>query len=244
MTNAFSCVIIVYQMRHFLGGEFVEILSALFSNRLFIGANEKLLTKSIENGDAILREFSPGETIYSPRDKKKKLGFLLSGTASVFSADENNSVLLRMLETGDTFGVANLFSSKEQFVSLIVAKKACSVLFFSQETIAALLKEDAVFCMNYIHFLSDRICFLNSKISCFTAGNPERKLAFFLLSCAEDKMGQYSLTISANSLSDMLNVGRASLYRAFDSLVAEGLIQKQGKQITVLDKNALKTRFC
>jgi CRP-like cAMP-binding protein len=219
-------------------------LDFLCSLPLFKNADRQKLQMSIDSNSFLCRSYSPGETIYSPRDKKKKLGFLLSGTASVFSADENNSVLLRMLETGDTFGVANLFSSKEQFVSLIVAKKACSVLFFSQETIAALLKEDAVFCMNYIHFLSDRICFLNSKISCFTAGSPERKLAFFLLSCAEDKMGQYSLTINANSLSDMLNVGRASLYRAFDSLVAEGLIQKQGKQITVLDKNALKTRFC
>ena len=149
-----------------------------------------------------------------------------------------------MLESGDTFGVANLFSSTEQFVSLIVAKKACRVLFFSEETVALLLREDTTFCMNYIHFLSDRICFLNTKISCFTAGSPERKLAFFLLSCADDKMEQYSLSINSNSLSDMLNVGRASLYRAFDCLVSEGLIQKQGKQITVLNKNALKDRYC
>ena len=219
-------------------------LSILISHPLFMGIDPEILLQKTESGVAVFREFSAGEEVYSPRDKNKKLGVILTGSASVFSADENNTVLLRILEKGDSFGVANLFSSQEQFVSLIVAKKACKVLFFSREAVSALLEENKTFCMNYIHFLSDRICFLNTKISCFTAGSPERKLAFFLLSCADDKMEQYSLNINANSLSEMLNVGRASLYRAFDSLVSEGLISKQGKQITVIDKNALKTRFC
>ena len=221
----------------------MELISQLCTHRLFSGTDPGRLANKIESGEASVREFAAGEEIYAPRDRDKKLGFILSGSASVFSADENNTVLLRILEKGDTFGVANLFSSKEQFVSLIVAKKACRILFFPAATVESLLREDSAFCMNYIHFLSDRICFLNNKISCFTAGSPERKLAFFLLSCGDDKIGQYSLNINANSLSDMLNIGRASLYRAFDSLAAEGLIQKQGKQITVIDKNALKIRF-
>lgn len=219
------------------------MIDQLCTHRLFAGMDTQRLSATVNGGEVKLCEFASGEEIYSPYDKEKKLGFLLSGSASVFSADENNAVLLRILEKGDTFGVANLFSSHETFVSLIVAKKACKILFFSEASVAALLREDSVFCMNYIHFLSDRICFLNQKISCFTAGSPERKLAFFLLSCGEDKIEQYSLSINANSLSDMLNIGRASLYRAFDSLAAEGLIQKQGKQITVIDKNALKRRF-
>lgn len=222
----------------------MDNLSILLSHRLFSGMDIQSFTQKAESDDIISRDFSAGEEIYSPRDKNKKLGFILSGTASVFSSDENNTVLLRMLEKGDTFGVANLFSSQEHFVSLIVAKKACRVLFFSMEAIEKLLREDSTFCMNYIHFLSDRICFLNSKISCFTAGSPERKLAYFLLSCGDEGIEQYSLSINANSLSEMLNIGRASLYRAFDCLINEGLIKKQGKQITVVDKNALKTRYC
>ncbi len=221
----------------------MDLISRLLSHPLFRGVNPDILSEKIQNGSVIPVEFAAGATVYSPQEKEKKMGFLLSGSASVFSADPNNTVLLRMLNAGDTFGVANLFSQKEEFVSLIVAKKACRVVFFPEETVRLFLCEDPTFCMNYIRFLSDRICFLNEKISCFTAGSPERKLAFFLLSCGNKEMEQYSLNINANSLSDMLNIGRASLYRAFDSLINEGLIRKEGKQIIVLDKNALKIRF-
>ncbi len=213
------------------------------SHRLFTNVDSDMLQKQSENHFITVCDFRAGETIYYPGNTERRMGFLLSGTASVFSADENNSVLLRVLETGDTFGVSNLFSTNQAFVSLIVAKKASKVLFFSQQAVLELLREDESFCMNYIHFLSDRICFLNQKISCFTAGSPERKLAFFLLSCESEEIEQYSLTINANSLSDMLNIGRASLYRALDALIEDGIIRKVGKTITVLDKNALKIRL-
>ena len=44
-------------------------------------------------------------------------------------------------------------------------------------------------------------------------------------------------------LANTLDVGRASLYRAFDKLESEGLIIKDGKTITVLDKNTLRQRY-
>lgn len=218
-----------------------ELLSQLGTHPLFAGICAKTLSEKLDP-DAVT-DFSAGEEIYSPKSREKKLGIILSGSVSVFSADENNGVLLRILEQGDSFGVANLFSGQERFVSIIVAKKACRVLFFDEPTVASLLREDERFCMNYIRFLSDRICFLNTKISCFTAGSPERRLAFFLLALGEDEDGQYTVSVNANSLSDMLNVGRASLYRAFDKLESNGLIEKIGKQITILDKNILKQHF-
>ena len=221
----------------------MEDISKILCHRLFDGIDQQELLQKMQKCNVISATFEAGEEIYSPRDKEKKLGFVLSGTASVFSADENNNVLLRILEAGDSFGVANLFSRQEHFVSFIIAKKTCKILFLSHGFIANLLQEDPTFRMNYIHFLSDRICFLNDKISCFTAGTPERKLAFFLLSSGKDEIEQYSLSTNANSLSEMLNVGRASLYRAFETLERENLIQRNGKQITVLDKNALRKRF-
>ena len=218
-----------------------ELLSQLNKHPLFAGVSKETLSKKL-NADAIV-EFSPGQEIYSPKHREKKLGIILSGSASVFSANESCGVLLRVLEMGDTFGVANLFSNQERFVSFIMAKKHCRVLFFSEASAAELLQEEPCFCINYVRFLSDRICFLNDKISCFTAGSPERRLAFFLLALDNNDQSSYTVSTNANSLSDMLNIGRASLYRAFDKLESDGWIKKNGKEITVTDKNALKRRF-
>ena len=220
-----------------------DIISSLSSLPLFHGIDSPLWQTSIENGAAVVLSFPAGAEIFSPANKEKKLGVILSGLACVFSASENSGALLRTLEAGDTFGVANLFCNREEYVSLILAKKPCRVLFFSHDLIEELIQNDSAFRMNYIRFLSERICFLNAKIACFTAGSPEQKLASFLLSGSQDESEQYSLSINANSLSEMLNIGRASLYRAFEKMEAEGLITKEGKQITVPNKNILKQRL-
>lgn len=219
-----------------------DLLDVLFGLPLFAGTDRQVLSDTIRE-HARIENFSSGQSIAAPSDTKKRLGVMLEGSASVFSAEDNGGALLRMLTKGDTFGVANLFSTQDRFVSLIVAKKPCTVLFFSGEAAEAMLRDDPVFRLNYVRFLSDRICFLNTKISCFTAGTPERRLAVFLLTLGETEPEQFSISLCANSLSEMLNVGRASLYRAFEKLEAEGLIARDGKTITVLDKSTLQKRF-
>ncbi len=220
------------------------MLQKLSEHPLFKGVKFTFLKELKEQNAIIFSEFSQGQTIYSPEDQAKRMGFLIAGDAAVYSSHASTPVLLRKLSAGDTFGVANLFCDRKTYVTHIVATRPCQILLFYESTVLMLLQKDPTFLMNYIHFLSDRICFLNQKISCFIAGSPENKLASFLVAEGDQKMGQYSLSISANSLSNMLNIGRASLYRAFDALTSAGLIARDGKKITVLDKNALKKQFC
>ena len=41
------------------------------------------------------------------------------------------------------------------------------------------------------------------------------------------------------SLSELLDIGRASLYRAFDTLIADGYIEKNGRSIRLLAPDAM-----
>ena len=218
-----------------------DIIFNLKKHPLFNGVDASALSDTVNADDTLTKSFKQGEEIFSPQIKEKKLGFILLGEANVYSSDGNHSALLRVLNVGDTFGVSNLFDENAEFVSTIVAKKASSVIFFSQRAIEKLLGDSSAFRTNYIKFLSQRICFLNKKISCFTAGSPERKLAVFL--CSQSEEPTFSLNVNANSLSEMLNVGRASLYRAFDKLITEKFITKDGKNITVINRKALETTY-
>jgi DNA-binding GntR family transcriptional regulator len=46
-----------------------------------------------------------------------------------------------------------------------------------------------------------------------------------------------------NSLAEMLNLGRASLYRAFDRLSADGYIRKEGRSIAILDREGMQQAY-
>lgn len=215
-----------------------DIILKLRKHTLFRNVDPSAIATAVNSGDTEVKDFESGEKIFSPHTHEKLLGFILHGEASVYSAYGGSSVLLRSLNVGDAFGISTLFGESEHFVSTIIAKKASSVIFFTPSTIENLLGENKEFRNNYIIFLSQRICFLNQKISCFTAGSPEKRLAVFL--CSQKSDQRFSVSINANALSDMLNIGRASLYRAFDKLIAEGFIAKNGKTITLIDRNALE----
>ena len=189
-------------------------------------------------GDGI-RDFSDGDMLISPESDQPKLGLLLRGKATVTTPNESHAVLLRFLHAGDTFGIANMFT-EEHFISIIRADGACRCMFFSEQAIGMLLEESPAFRESYIGFLTGRIRFLNRKIGYLTAGSAERRLALYL---SELGSGEVRLPDSITSLSDLLNLGRASLYRAFDKLCDDGYLQKNGRNLVIPDATALKKAY-
>lgn len=194
-----------------------------------------LLRRVLDENGAFVRTFAVGDVIRSPEEKSKTAGILLSGRAIVSTKDPARSVLLRYLGAGDPFGIANLFC-EEPFVSLIRAASPCVCFFMTEESVRALLDESPAFRETYIGFLGGRIRFLNRKIGYLTAGSAERRLALYLSSLGA---GEVRLPLSLSSLSELLDVGRASLYRALDRLAADGYITRRGRSITVSDPDAL-----
>ena len=52
-----------------------------------------------------------------------------------------------------------------------------------------------------------------------------------------------ALEISYSALSDMLDIGRASLYRALDKFVADGCIIRDGNNITIVNKALMLEKY-
>lgn len=211
----------------------------LRSHPLLEGTEAALLERLLQNGAAFFRTVPAGEELLGGTGGVPTAGILLLGRAEVFTADPARSVLLRYLEPGDPFGIANLFTA-EPLVSVIRAKAECRAFYLTEDAVRVLLSESADFRERYIGFLGGRIRFLNRKISYLTAGSAERRLALYL---ASQGRGEIRLGLSLSSLSDLLDVGRASLYRAFDRLIADGLLTKNGRVLTVPDPEALKNAY-
>ena len=99
-----------------------------------------------------------------------------------------------------------------------------------------LLESDRAVLYNYIEFLSDRIRFLNKKIRFFTSGSAERRLALYLDSFNEEKI---ELEAGMSAIADMLDIGRASLYRAFDKLTEDGFILRDKDTVTLINRTEM-----
>ena len=214
-------------------------IKSIFNHPLFNGINRENALPILNGAKCSLRSFSDEEIIHSPASNEKILGLILDGTATVCTKDLGKNTLLRYLERGDLFGVANLFTD-EPFVSIIKAHKKCSVFFLTEAAVRSILETDSTFLYRYLSFLSSRVCFLNRKIGYLTAGSAERRLALYLASFEKEEI---SLSVSLSALSELLDVGRASLYRAFDRLTEDGYIQKDGKQIFIRNLDGLRAAY-
>ena len=209
-----------------------DILCYFANNRILGYADVKNIKRYITLDSVRLCDFRAGDVIYSPKSQDKCVGIVISG--KVVASSDNT--LLKVIPPNDLFGIANLYS-EDCFPSTITAKSIAKVLFIDEAAFKALIENDTELLKVYLRILSNKIVYLNKKITSLTAGNTEKKLAAFLIDNQCD--GTYSLPVPISALADMLSVGRASLYRAIDSLAEAGLILRDRKTITILDKNAL-----
>lgn len=204
---------------------------------MFKNAQTEHLEALLARDDTEVLLFAAGTRI---QENEKYLGILLSGNAQVRSNDTGRTVILRMLRPRDLFGAAALFCPEELPLSRIEALEDCRVLRFSTDGVRELLTKDTAVLDAFLTFLAGRVRYLNRKICCFTAGSAVRRLALWLLS---EEREDILLPTSLSALADMLDIARASLYRAFDTLAAQGLIEKRARSIQILDRNRLSEIF-
>ncbi|MBR5296153.1 MAG: Crp/Fnr family transcriptional regulator, partial [Clostridia bacterium] len=155
-----------------------QVLTLLEKSILFRGCKLEKISSLLKEVSSYRENFSLGEKVFTKKGEIGRVGILLNGSLAVFSAEENGTPL-NTLKEGDLFGVSVLFGNIGA-PTLIKAKTCAEVLFIDEEKMEPLW-ENSLIRKNLVSFLTDRICFLNKKISAFTAGSTEGKFARFLL---------------------------------------------------------------
>ncbi len=206
-----------------------EELTLLSACPLFQGVEACVLHQLA--GEAERAEFPPGQPVYSPQHFRRCLGVVLAGRLQV----TKGALAVSVLDPGDLFGAAALYSDEPEFASTITAAGPCLCLMLEQSLVDRLLAEQGKIRENYLRYLTGRVRFLAGRLQTLAQPGAEGKLARYLLAS-----GAGELTCSATQLSQRLGVSRASLYRAFSALEDGGLILRRGKTITVADPVGLE----
>ena len=187
-----------------------------------------------------IRNFAKDELIYQPDNYQRSLGFILRGACRVNKKrHEGTLVHLNTLNRGDSFGAITLFSDEADYPTYIYATKQTEVLFISKDDAVSLISNNRKISVNFIKFLTDRIHFLNRKVSTFSSGSTEQKLANYLLT-RQKEISECEFQFNKKLASEALGIGRASLYRALDALVSENLISVDNKKIYINDLSGLE----
>lgn len=196
---------------------------------LFDGLTEREKEKCRQMAQTQERHYCKGEPIYTRHNAQKALALVLKGHVRVWQG----RVVMNDLLSGDVFGVAALFGSEEEYPSTVVAETDCSILFIPQDVVVRWMSSVPRVAENYVRFLSDRIRFLNLRLSTLTAGQADGKLWRWLLA-HRDENGVVTVTDGMSELAERLDMGRSSLYRSLDALTEVGRIRREKKKIYIL----------
>ena len=187
-----------------------------------------------------IKNFAKDELIYQPDNYQRSLGFILKGGCRVNKKRHDGTLVhLNTLGCGDSFGVITLFSDEVDYPTYIYATKQTEVLFISKEDAVTLITNNRAISVNFIKFLTDRIHFLNRKVSTFSSGSTEQKLANYLLT-RQRETGLCQFQFNKKLASETLGIGRASLYRALEALASGNFISVDNKKIYIIDLNGLE----
>ena len=201
-----------------------ECASMLRNNRIFQSVGEDRLERLVENAD--MQTFRRGDEILSPSRGGRIMGMIIMGSAAV----NKGRAVINTLVPGDIFGAVTLFSDEPSPATTVTARVECSAVFFEKDAI----ESEPGAAIGFAAYLSARIRFLTRRIEALTAGDSASKLLSYLLEREQD--GEVDIQ-SCAELARRLDVGRASLYRALDSLETSGDIRREGKKIFITVKD-------
>ena len=194
----------------------------LRNNRIFQSVVEDRLEQLVENAD--IQTFRRGDEILSPSRGGRIMGMIIMGSAAV----NKGRAVINTLVPGDIFGAVTLFSDEPSPATTVTARVECSAVFFEKDAIAELIESEPGAAIGFAAYLSARIRFLTRRIEALS------KLLSYLLEREQD--GEVDIQ-SCAELARRLDVGRASLYRALDSLETSGDIRREGKKIFITVKD-------
>lgn len=208
---------------------------------LFKGMDDKELDTLISKISFREERFERGDVIYSPDNFSQMIGFISDGQCEVRKQHSDGSYTpLNILKKYDSFGIISVLNDSSEYPTHIIAARPSAVLFIHKNDFFILLSSPKV-SLNVCKFLSSKVVFLNSKIRTFSCSDVEEKLANHILITARE-MRSDSFDFNRKRTSEILNTGRASLYRALDSLKKDGIITYDSKKIYIIDLEGLERK--
>lgn len=187
------------------------------------------------------KKYGKGETIFFEGDEADGFYIVSSGQIKVFKMNPmGKEHILHIFGPGEPVGEVPVFS-KQPFPANAEALVKSSTLFFPRKDFVALIENNPSIALNMLAVLSRRLRQFATQIENLSLKEVPARLAGYLLYIAEEQKneGVVQLPVSKGQLASLLGTIPETLSRIFARMSDEGLIQVEGRSITILDRQGL-----
>ncbi|TLX78233.1 Crp/Fnr family transcriptional regulator [Labilibacter sediminis] len=188
-----------------------------------------------------VKKYGKGQMVAYGGETVDRLHIVLSGGVKGEMIDySGKSIKIEDIDPPKPLAIAFLFGKSNKYPVNIVANKDSEILIIPKASVLILFQKNETVLLNYLNAISNRSQFLSQKIRFLTFQTIKGKIANYLLQLSGGKTMEVTLPMSQNSMAELFGVTRPSVGRGMRELHNDGIIEANGKQVKLLDINALK----
>jgi CRP/FNR family transcriptional regulator, dissimilatory nitrate respiration regulator len=217
-----------------------KILDIISQAPLFNGLSQEQLNQIRQI--AIDKFYDKGQTIFLESDDCNGFYIVVAGKVKIYKVSfEGKEHILHIYGPGNPFGEVPVFSG-QKFPANAETLLKSRLLFIPRQAFVDLISEHPSLALNMLAILSRRLRQFTVQIENLSLKEVPARLASYLTYLADEQATGdiVSLTISKGQLASLLGTIPETLSRILAKMNKQDLIQVEGRNITLLDRNGLE----
>ena len=221
---------------------FMDTLKQIQDIPLFQGLSNDVLEALSRR--VLIGTYQPGEVIVAETDLVKQFFVVISGQVKLSkSSIEGKEQTLYLLGQGEPFGLCTAFATHD-FPAEALSLKKSDILTIPGAAVEEIVMKEPALLLNILKVLSNRLKESMSLIESLALKEIPQRLASFIILTQlrenKDKGGRIELSITHRELSKILGSTPEALSRALRKMQNDGVLEVQGRVITILNHKALE----
>lgn len=219
---------------------FPDFREILRRNIYFAHIDEKSLEYLVQNLSK--REFQRDEVVLWEGESASGLYIILYGTLKVVMTSlQGRELTLNILGKYDSFNAIAMFTHGSH-PARVIALERSSLLYLDYTVIQTLLKQSPDFSTALLNGFANRIQELTDRLFSLSLQPVENRLSDFLLRKSEGGIFQREKWLTQEEIAAQIGTVPDVLSRVLRSMIEEGLIEMDRRQIRILNRPALEAR--
>ena len=195
------------------------------------------INRNLKKGNIIFMEGDPGEAFY----------FIKSGKVKIYkTTSDGREHIFTILSAGGVFAEVTLFNDIVYPATAEILEDA-ELGMIKNKDLEDLIRNNAEIALEIIKVFSKKLFSSQQKVKELALGDTYTRIAKTLITFAEDhgvktdKGIEIRLNVSRQELASMIGTARETVSRALSQFNKEASIQIEGKKITILNMDKLKS---
>jgi len=193
-----------------------------------------------DEGEAI--KYSKGELVFAEGDPSNKIYLVLKGVVKMYRMEENGKELITALYKADDFMGFTSFTENLAHQDSAVAMEETELAGISKHQLKNILESNQNVSLELMNLMTTNLSELKDQLLQMAYSSVKRKTAYTILQFAKilHKNPDGTITIGRYDLANVAGIAKESLIRTLSEFKKKKLIEITGRNIRILDIEALE----